>query len=87
MRLEYRYEVVDLRPVTTTAGTFEVFVVAFESRSVAPSGETLEELRQELWFAPFVGEIRTATGLVLTETNLPLADAAVPDGVVAPEAP
>ena len=92
VRLEYRYEVVDFRPVTTTAGTFEVYVVAFESRSVAPSGETLEELRQELWFTPFVGEIRTETGLVLLETNLPLTnavvpDGTVPDGVVAPEAP
>lgn len=87
VRLEYRYEVVDLRPVTTTAGTFEVYVVAFESRSLSPSGETQEELRQEIWFTPFVGEIRTETGLVLLETNLPLTDAAVPDGVVAPETP
>lgn len=85
LRLRYRYEVVDERPVTTTAGTFTVFVVASESRSVGPDGRTREELRQEVWFTPFVGEVRTDTGLVLTDTNLPLGDAAAPDGAVAPE--
>ena len=70
VRLEYRYKVVDKRPVTTPAGTFDVFVVSFESRSYTPTGETKEVLRQELWFAPFIGEIKTDTGLFLLETNL-----------------
>ncbi len=70
VRLEYRYEVVDQRPVTTPAGTFDVFVVSFESRSYNPAGETQEVLRQELWFAPFVGEVKTDAGLFLLSTNL-----------------
>ena len=83
VELEYRYEVVDVRPVTTPAGTFEVFVVAFESRSYGPSGETREELRQEVWFTPFVGEIKTDSDLFLLDTNLLAPSPAVPDTGVA----
>ena len=79
VRLEYRYEVVDKRPVTTPAGTFEVFVVSFESRSYGESGETQEVLRQEVWFAPFIGEVKTDTGLFLLQTNL-LPGGAAPVG-------
>lgn len=70
LRLEYRYEVVDRRPVETTAGSFDVFVVALESRSFAPSGQADETLRQELWFTPFIGEVKTDNGLVLVGSNL-----------------
>ncbi len=69
LRLEYRYDVVDRRTVETTAGRFDVFVIAFESTSVGGSAE--ETLRQELWFQPFVGEIRTESGLFLVESNVP----------------
>lgn len=70
VRLEYRFEVVDRRPVRTTAGSFDVFVIAFESRSHGPGRQAEEALRQELWFAPFVGEVRTDNGLFLVETNM-----------------
>ncbi|ADI15707.1 hypothetical protein [Truepera radiovictrix] len=71
--LTYRFEVVDARTVTVDAGTFEVFVVAFESASLGPGGEVLETLRQEVWFAPFVGEVRTDSGLFLVSTTLQAA--------------
>jgi hypothetical protein len=83
VRLEYRSEVVDQRPVETAAGAFDVFVVAFESRAYGPDGQTRETLRQEVWFAPFVGEVRTDSGLFLVETNLPTGAAAT----AAPSAP
>jgi hypothetical protein len=70
VRLTYRYEVVDRRPVETSAGAFDVFVIAFESRSYSAEGQTAETLRQELWFTPFVGEIRTDNGLFLVASNL-----------------
>ena len=70
VRLTYRYEVVDRRRVETSAGAFDVFVVAFESRSYGAEGQTEETLRQELWFTPFVGEIRTDSGLFLVASNL-----------------
>jgi len=71
-RFDYRYDVVDERRVTVEAGTFEVFVVAFESRSFDEEGNVEETLRQEVWFAPFVGEVRTDTGLYLVDTNFSL---------------
>lgn len=74
--LEYRFEVVDRRTVTVDAGTFDVFVVAFESASLGPGGEALETLRQEVWFAPFVGEVRTDGGLFLVSTNVGAASEA-----------
>lgn len=73
VRLEYRYEVVDRRPVETPAGTFDVFVIAFESRAYGPGRQTQETLRQEVWFEPFIGEIRTDNGLFLVESNLLVA--------------
>ena len=70
---------VDERSVETTAGVFEVFVIAFESRSYGPDRQTEETLRQEVWFTPFVGEVRTDSGLVLVETNvLPDAEGSTP---------
>lgn len=79
VRLEYRFEVVDERSIETTAGAFEVFVIAFESRSYGPDRQTEETLRQEVWFTPFVGEVRTDNGLVLVETNVsPDADGSTP---------
>lgn len=78
VRLTYRFEVVDRRPVETSAGAFDVFVVAFESRSYGAEGQTAETLRQELWFTPFVGEIRTDSGLFLVESNL-LTETASPE--------
>ena len=73
VRLEYRFEVVDRRPVETPAGTFDVFVIAFESRSVGPGGSAEETLRQEVWFEPFVGEVRTDNGLFLIGSNVTTA--------------
>jgi hypothetical protein len=73
--LTYRFEVVDRRTVTVDAGTFEVFVIALESASLGPGGETLETLRQEVWFTPFVGEVRTDSGLFLVSRTLEAAPA------------
>lgn len=72
LRLEYTYTVVDRRTVETTAGSFEVFVIAFESTSFGESGQVQDTLRQEIWFEPFVGEVRTENNMYLVETNLPL---------------
>lgn len=72
LRLEYAYTVVDRRAVETTAGTFDVFVIAFESTSFDGDGRAQDTLRQELWFQPFVGEVRTENNMYLVETNVPL---------------
>ncbi len=77
LTVEYTYAVVDKRGVTVAAGTFDVFVLNFESRTRDAEGRVLETLNQELWFAPFVGEVRTELGYFLIETNFASAQAAV----------
>jgi hypothetical protein len=62
--------VVDRREVTVTAGTFEVFVLNFTSRTTDESGEVVDELTQETWFAPYLGEVRTENGFFLVDSNL-----------------
>ena len=67
--IEYRYTVVDRRTVTLAAGTFEVFVIDFVTRTFDEEGTVLEELTQETWFSPFVGEVRTSDELFLVTAN------------------
>lgn len=70
--VDYQYNVIDVRQVNVAAGTFDVFVIDFESRSFDEDGSIIEVLEQEIWFAPFVGEIRNDVGLVLVDTNFDL---------------
>jgi len=56
--------------VTVAAGTFEVFVLNFTSRTLDEDGVVLEELTQETWFAPYLGEVRTENGFFLVDSNL-----------------
>ena len=76
LRFAYTYTVVDRRQVRVEAGTFNVFVINLESRlSGAADGANNETIRQEIWFAPFVGEVRTELDFVLTDTNFQLTQA------------
>jgi hypothetical protein len=68
--LSYVNTVVDRREVTVTAGTFEVFVLNFTSRTIDEGGEVVDELTQETWFAPYLGEVRTENGFFLVDSNL-----------------
>ena len=70
LELTYTYTVVDQRSVTLLAGEFDVFVVNLVTRTFDEDGEIVEELRQETWFSPFVGEVRTDNGYFLVETNV-----------------
>lgn len=69
LQFRYRYTVVDRRSVTLVGGTFEVFVIDFLSRLESDDGELIEEVTQQAWFAPFVGEVRTEGGYVLVDSN------------------
>jgi hypothetical protein len=62
--------VVDRREVTVPAGTFEVFVLNFTSRTTDQDGSVVDELTQETWFAPYLGEVRTENGFFLVDSNL-----------------
>lgn len=64
--LSYTMEVLEKRTVQVPAGTFQVYRIRQTYKD--DRGETL----YEVWFAPYVGEIRTREGRILVETNFPL---------------
>ncbi|WP_309573196.1 hypothetical protein [Deinococcus sp.] len=64
--LTYRYLVQDRRSVQTPAGTFNVWVV---TRQISDTLGGLFPATQQVWFTPFVGEVRTPEGLLLTARN------------------
>src|SRR5690606_24646655 len=68
--VEYVYTVVDKRPVTTPAGQFDVFVIDFTTRTFDEEGSITEELTQQTWFSPYVGEVRTRNGHLLVSSNV-----------------
>lgn len=70
--VDYQYNVIDIRRVNVAAGAFDVFVIDVENRSFDEEGNVIEVLEQEIWFAPYVGEIRNDVGLVLVDTNFDL---------------
>lgn len=69
VELEYLYTVVDQRTVNLQAGTFNVYVINFVTRTLDDDGNITDTLTQELWFTPNVGEIRTEQGFFLVATN------------------
>ncbi len=64
--VQYTNHITDHRQVTTPAGTHEAFVITTEATdptSAAPK-------RYERWFVPYIGELRTPDGLLLTDATL-----------------
>ena len=70
MVIDWVTTVVDKRVVDVVAGEAEVFVLNFTSRTTDEDGNVVEELTQETWFAPYLGEVRTENGFFLVESNL-----------------
>ncbi len=68
--VQWTSTVVDEREVVVPAGRIPVFVVNFVSRTFDDAGAITETLRQEVWFAPQYGEVRTENGFFLVEANL-----------------
>jgi len=68
--VHYVYTVVDKRQVTLAAGSFEVYVVAFTTRTMDANGNIANELTQQLWYTPYVGVIRDENGNVLIASNV-----------------
>ena len=65
----YSYIVVDRRPVTLPAGTFDAYVIAFTSETTDELGRTVEEVQRELWFVPYVGVVRDVRDQILVASN------------------
>lgn len=62
-RLSYTMEVLERREVRVPAGVFQVYRIRQVYKD--ERGET----PYEVWFAPYVGEVRTREGRILVETN------------------
>lgn len=65
-QLNYSYLVQERRRVQTPAGGFDVYVV---TRQISDTLGGLFPATQQLWFTPYVGEVRTPEGLLLTGRN------------------
>lgn len=70
LHVHYVYTVVDKRQVSLAAGTFEVYVVSFTTRTMDANGNVANELTQQYWFTPYVGVIRDENGNVLIASNV-----------------
>lgn len=64
--LTYSYAVQERRRVQTPAGAFDVWVV---TRQITDTVGGLFPATQQLWFTPFVGEVRSPEGLLLIGRN------------------
>lgn len=64
--LNYRYDVQDQRKVKTPAGEFSVYVI---TRQIKDDVGGLFPSTQQLWFTPYIGEVKTPEGLLLTGRN------------------
>jgi len=67
--VEYRYTVVDSRPVNLQAGNFDVFVIDFEARFLGEDRNVVTTQTLTTWFTPFIGEVKTENDFFLVATN------------------
>ncbi|WP_261664050.1 hypothetical protein [Deinococcus sp. Marseille-Q6407] len=64
--LNYRYDIQDRRQITVPGGTYDVFVI---TRRVSDDLGGLFPAVQQLYYAPYIGEVRTYEDLLLTGQN------------------
>ena len=68
--VSYTYTVVDKRTINNLpVGPVEVFVVNLVGRLFDADGAVSQEITQEVWFSPYVGEVKTREGFLLIATN------------------
>ena len=67
--IDYVYTVVDRRPVTVSGRVYDVFVIDRTARAFGEDGGVVDEVSQQVWFAPGVGKVRHENGWFLVETN------------------
>lgn len=70
LNVHYVYTVVDQRKVTMAAGSFDVYVVSFTTRTMDANAKVTNQLTQQFWFTPYVGEVRDENGNVLIASNV-----------------
>ena len=67
--IDYVYTVVDRRPVTVSGRVYDVFVIDRTARAFGEDGDVVDEVSQQVWFAPGVGKVRHENGWFLVATN------------------
>ncbi|MEJ2287916.1 MAG: hypothetical protein P8Y02_04575 [Deinococcales bacterium] len=70
LQVHYVYTVVDKRTVTLAAGSFDVSVVSFTTRTLDKNANVTSKLTQQFWFTPNIGEVRDENGNVLIASNV-----------------
>ena len=68
--IHYSYTVVDERTVTLATGETKVFVIDFVASDVNNLDSKFKTYKQETWFSPYLGEVKTEDGFLLVKTNL-----------------
>lgn len=72
MSMDYVYTVIDERKVTTPLGTYDALIINLTATQRTPGAHApASHVSNEVWFVPFKGELRTSTGLFLTNSNNP----------------
>lgn len=69
--VSYKTTVVETRTVTVPFGEVEVFVLNHVAEHVNEAGEVIDRISSLTWFGPYLGEVRSDSGLLLTHTNVP----------------
>jgi len=67
--IDYVYAVIDQRPVTVGGRVYDVLVIDRTARTFDDLGAVVEEVSQQIWFAPGVGKVRHENGWFLVDTN------------------
>ncbi len=68
VQLSYVYRILETRNVDLGGQALEVYIIAFEARQT-DQNKNVESISQEVWYAPYLGEIKTRSGLFLMDTN------------------
>ncbi len=68
--IHYSYTVVDERTVTLQTGKTKVFVIDFVASEINNINTKFKSFKQEIWFSPYLGEVKTENGFVLVKSNL-----------------
>lgn len=69
--VNYTTTVVETRTVTVPLGEIDVFVLNHVAEHVNDFGDVIDRVSLTTWFSPYLGEVRSDAGLLLTRTNVP----------------
>jgi hypothetical protein len=66
--IDYNYQVIDQRHVKVADTIFPVFVISLQATQTTEFGGG-QNVAQEIWYTPYVGEVKTKSNIFLADTN------------------